>query len=118
MILIGIAILRTLEHRLYDPDPAELQAVLSGRSVVLPAVPSSEGPAPRPQTTTVVGQTEVDPDRALLTGGGRMYGVQEDKLFQAFIEGEGIWNGLSPPCFRALSSSQLLEELTSAFLCL
>ncbi|CED84725.1 Uncharacterized conserved protein, contains TBC domain [Phaffia rhodozyma] len=104
-----IAIIRTLEHRLYDPDPSELRAVLSGQSVVLPPptlpvhpsgtrnilrLPIASNPGQTSKTDgSGRGKVAIQVNRldSLITGGGKKYGIEEDRLFGMLLEGEADW---------------------------
>ncbi|KAL7415724.1 rab-GTPase-TBC domain-containing protein [Mrakia frigida] len=83
-----IAILRTLEHRLYDPDASELRAVLQGRSLVAPP-PASTLDGPRQlRAEMVTSSVEIATEEEALSGTGGIYGIDEARLFRELEQGE------------------------------
>lgn len=82
----GIAILRSLEHRLYDPDPQELRAVLAGSSIVVPPLHLTAKHLLKAEM--VFDTIEVDDAGEGMSGGGGRYGIEEARLFRELEEGE------------------------------
>ena len=103
----GLALLRTLEHRLYDPDASELLAVLSGRSHIIPAPTSpsaSSSSRKLLKAEMVTREVSLSGGEGERGGGGGVYGVEEGRLFRELEEGKWKEGGFERLVRRELDS--------------